>query len=324
MKIKSFLKQASIAGTLLSSLTLPVVAQAQYPDKPITLYVAFAAGATTDVTARALAQGAEKILGVPITVENKGGGGATVANGLLASKKPDGYSLLVTSTGSITVRPLLMKLAYTPKDFRVLMQYTFYIGGLVVPADSPWKTVDDFVAHAKKNPGMTYASSGPNTQQQIGVESFARCKGLTFKHVPTKGGSAANTALMGKHVDFIAGSGSHIPLVQQGTFRELVTFHVDTRDPKRPDIPVMKDIGCPPTNPPNGMIVVAPAGLPDAIATKVTAAFKQVSETPEFKKLLDKYNLDYAYEDGKSVQDKFPAEIEWYKKYFTDAGVTLR
>jgi tripartite-type tricarboxylate transporter receptor subunit TctC len=248
MKMKSFIKRASIAGALLSSLTLPVAAQAQYPDKPITLYVAFAAGATTDVTARALAQGAEKILGVPITVENKGGGGATVANGLLASKKPDGYSLLVTSTGSITVRPLLMKLAYTPKDFRVLMQYTFYIGGLVVPADSPWKTVDEFVAYAKKHPGMTYASSGPNTQQQIGVESFARCKGLSFKHVPTKGGSAANTALMGKHVDFIAGSGSHIPLVQQGTFRELVTFHVDARDPKRPDIPVMKDIGCPPTN----------------------------------------------------------------------------
>ena len=101
-------------------------------------------------------------------------------------------------------------------------------------------------------------------------------------------------------------------------------FHVDARDPKRPDIPVMKDIGCPPTNPPNGMIIIAPAGLPDPIATKLTAAFKQVSDTPEFKKLLDKYNLDYAYEDGKSVQVKFPAEIEWYKKYFTDAGLTLR
>jgi tripartite-type tricarboxylate transporter receptor subunit TctC len=168
---------------------------------------------------------------------------------------------------------------------------------------------------------MTYASSGPNTQQQIGVESFARCKGLSFKHVPTKGGSSANTALMGKHVDFIAGSGSHIPLVEQGAFRELVTFHVDARDPKRPDIPVMKDIGCPPTNPPNGMIVVGPAGLPNDVADKLTATFKTVSETPEFKALLDKYNLDYAYEDGKSVQSKFPAEIEWYKNYFKDAGV---
>lgn len=321
MTIHPKYRLGTIAATIAASMLLHSTAFAKYPDKPITMYVAFAAGATTDLTARALAQGAEKILGVPIAVENKAGGGATVANGLLASKKPDGYTVLVTSTGSITVRPLLMKLAYKPQDFQVLMQFSYYIGGLVVPADSPWKTVDEFVAHAKKNPGMTYASSGPNTQQQIGVESFARCKGLSFKHVPTKGGSSANTALMGKHVDFIAGSGSHIPLVQQGTFRELVTFHVDARDPKRPDIPVMKDIGCPPTNPPNGMIVVAPAGLPNDVADKLTATFKTVSETPEFKALLDKYNLDYAYEDGKSVQSKFPAEIEWYKNYFKDAGV---
>ena len=321
MNIHPTYRLGTIAATIATSMLLHSTAYAKYPDKPITMYVAFAAGATTDLTARALAQGAEKILGVPIAVENKAGGGATVANGLLASKKPDGYTVLVTSTGSITVRPLLMKLAYKPQDFQVLMQFSYYIGGLVVPADSPWKTVDEFVAYAKKNPGMTYASSGPNTQQQIGVESFARCKGLSFKHVPTKGGSSANTALMGKHVDFIAGSGSHIPLVQQGTFRELVTFHVDARDPKRPDIPVMKDIGCPPTNPPNGMIVVAPAGLPNDVADKLTATFKTVSETPEFKALLDKYNLDYAYEDGKSVQSKFPAEIEWYKKYFQDAGV---
>lgn len=321
MKLNAISRLGTIAATLAAGLLSYSTAFAKYPDKPITMYVAFAAGATTDLTARALAQGAEKILGVPIAVENKAGGGATVANGLLASKKPDGYTVLVTSTGSITVRPLLMKLAYKPEDFQVLMQFSYYIGGLVVPADSPWKTVDDFVAHAKKNPGMTYASSGPNTQQQIGVESFARCKGLSFKHVPTKGGSSANTALLGKHVDFIAGSGSHIPLVQQGAFRELVTFHVDARDPKRPDIPVMKDIGCPPTNPPNGMIVVAPAGLPKDVADKLTATFKTVSETPEFKALLEKYNLDYAYEDGKSVQSKFPAEIEWYKKYFKDAGV---
>lgn len=321
MNIQPTYRLGTIAATIATSLFLHSTAFAKYPDKTITMYVAFAAGATTDLTARALAQGAEKILGVPIAVENKAGGGATVANGLLASKKPDGYTVLVTSTGSITVRPLLMKLAYKPQDFQVLMQFSYYIGGLVVPADSAWKTVDEFVAHAKKNPGMTYASSGPNTQQQIGVESFARCKGLSFKHVPTKGGSSANTALLGKHVDFIAGSGSHIPLVQQGAFRELVTFHVDARDPKRPDIPVMKDIGCPPTNPPNGMIVVAPAGLPNDVANKLTATFKTVSETPEFKALLDKYNLDYAYEDGKSVQSKFPAEIEWYKKYFQDAGV---
>jgi tripartite-type tricarboxylate transporter receptor subunit TctC len=312
MTISKRFRLAGLSLMLTGGLLASGLATAKYPDKPITMYIAFAAGGTTDITGRALAQGIEKILGVPVTIENKGGGGATVANGLLASKKPDGYTLLVTSVGSITMRPLLLKLAYNAQSFRPLMQFSYYIGGLVVNADSPIKTVDEFVDYAKKNPGLTYSSSGPHTQQQIGVEAFARCKGLVFKHMPTKGGSTANTALMGKHVDFVAGSGSHILLVEQGQFRELV---------KRPDIPVMKDIGCPPTNPPSGMIVVAPAGLPDAVAATLEAALKQIAESPEFKQLLVKYNLPYAYEDGATVASKFPAEIEWYTKYFKETGL---
>ena len=321
MTISKRFRLAGLSLMLTGGLLASGLATAKYPDKPITMYIAFAAGGTTDITGRALAQGIEKILGVPVTIENKGGGGATVANGLLASKKPDGYTLLVTSVGSITMRPLLMKLAYNAQSFRPLLQFSYYIGGLVVNADSPIKTVDEFVDYAKKNPGLTYSSSGPHTQQQIGVEAFARCKGLVFKHMPTKGGSTANTALMGKHVDFVAGSGSHILLVEQGQFRELVTFHIDARDSKRPDIPVMKDIGCPPTNPASGMIVVAPAGLPDAVAATLEAALKQVTESPEFKQLLIKYNLPYAYEDGATVASKLPAEIEWYTKYFKETGL---
>jgi tripartite-type tricarboxylate transporter receptor subunit TctC len=317
MCFKPFAK-SFLAAVLMFSANQVLAA---FPDKPITLYVAFSAGGTTDITARALAQGAEKILGVPITIENKGGGGATVANGLVATKKPDGYNLLATSTGSITVRPLLVKLAYTPKDFRVLIQYTSYIGGLVVRADAPYKDVQEFITYAKAHPGMTYASSGPHTQQQVGVESFARCNGLTFKHMPTKGGANSNTALLGSHVDFIAGSGSHLPYIEQGQFKELIIFHQDERDPGRKDIPVMKDINCPPTNPPNGMIIVSPAGLPDAIADKLSAAFKQVADSAEFKALLVKYNLPDTYMSGPEVQKGFPAEIEWYRKYFSDIGM---
>jgi tripartite-type tricarboxylate transporter receptor subunit TctC len=314
-------KRSSAALFACICLTAAGAAYAAYPDKSITLLVAYAPGATTDLTARALAQGVEKILGVPIAVENKAGGGGTVASSILASKKPDGYTLLVSSTGSFTVRPQLLKLTYDAKSFDVLMQYSMYLGGLVVNADSPIKTVEQFIEHAKQNPGMTYSSSGPHTQQQVAVEAFARCKGLTFKHVPTPGGSTANTALLGKHVDFVAGSGSHMPLVEQGKFRELLTFHRDERDPKRPDIPVMKDIGCPPTNPANGMIVVAPAGLPKDIAQKLEAAFTQVANSAEFRQLLEKYNLPYAYLSGAELTKRVPSEIEWYRKYFNEIGL---
>lgn len=314
------IKPITVAMMSAAMFALPHTARADYPDKPITLFVAYAAGGSTDVTSRALAHEAEKILGVPIAVENKAGGGATVANALMASRKPDGYTLLITSTGSMTMRPLLLKLAYKPDDFRVLMKYSEYVGSLVVNADAPWKNINEFIEHAQKNPGMSYASAGTHTQQQVAVESLAQCKGLQFKHVPTKGGSAANTALMGKHVDFAAGSGAHLPLVEQGVMRELIIFHRNERHPKSPDTPVMKDINCPPTNPASGLLLVAPAGLPDPIAKKLTDAFKKASESPEFQKLLDKYQMPYIYQEGATVMKDIPPEIDWYRNYFKNTG----
>lgn len=298
----------------------PVVAQT-YPDKPITLYIGYAAGATTDLTARALAQGAEKLLGVAVVPENKAGGGATVAAGLLASKKPDGYTLAVVSTGVLSVRPQLLNLAYNPlKDFTVLMQYSHYVGSLIVRNDAPWKNIDEFVAHAKKNPGMSYASTGLHTQQQIAIEVLRQCKGLEFKHVPTKGGTESNTALLGGHVQFATGAGAHLPLVQQGAFRQLAVFHLDKRDPLFPDVPTLKEIGCP-DNPALGYVVLGPAGMPDAVTRKLQDAFKKVSESAEFQKLLETFNLPYDYKDQQQLAKDIPAETEWYKNFFEKMGV---
>jgi len=320
------MKLRSIAASImmLVGVTTAGSVAAAYPDKPITMLVAYAAGGTTDVTARALAQGLEKILGVPVTVDNKGGGGGTVSATLLANAKPDGYTLLVSSTGVLSMRPLMMKVAYKPSDFIPLMQYTEYVGSLVVRKDSPLDTVEKFIEHAKKNPGMTYASSGANTQQQIAVETLAKCKGLTFKHVPQKGGSGSNTQLMGGHVDFIAGSGSHLPFVEQGEFRELLVFHRETRDPTKPDVPIMTDIGCPPSNPALGMVVLAPAGLPADIQKKLEDALKTVVEEKSFQDLLTKYNLTFDYKGSEQLMKDLPKEIDWYKNYLTEAGLVAK
>jgi len=318
------------AKMVLTTLALAVgmtavgTAAAKYPDKTITMYVAFSAGGTTDLTARALAQGMEKILGVPVAVENKGGGGGTVSGALLASQKPDGYKLLVASTGLLSMRPMMMKVAFTPASFTPLIQFSEYVGSLTVRKDAPYDTIEKFIEHAKKNPGMTYASSGVNTQQQIGVETVAKCKGLTFKHVPQKGGSNSNTQLLGGHIDFIAGSGSHLPYVQQGEFRELVVLHRETRDPTKPDIPIMKDIGCPPSNPALGMIVLAPAGLPENIAKTLEQAMKKVTEDPSFQELLKRFNLPYDFKDSAQLKAALAKETTWYMQYLKENNLLLK
>ncbi len=301
-------------------LCFSISAFGAYPDKPITIYCGYAAGASTDVTTRALADGAEKLLGQPVIVESKPGGGATVAASLVASKKPDGYTLAVISTGALTVRPHLVKLPYNPmKDFTLIMQYSRYIGGLCVLSESPIKTIDEFVTYAKAHPGLSYGSPGMYTQQHLATELFRECKGLVFKHVPTKGGAEANTALLGKHTDFVAGAGQHMNYLKQGTFRMLVVYNTDKRDPNFPNVPTLKEIGCPDA-PALGYIVVGPKGLPDAIAKKLGETFKQVADSPTFQKVLTNFDLPYDYKDQKRLEKDVPLENDMIKNSLPKIG----
>ncbi|MEI8402167.1 MAG: tripartite tricarboxylate transporter substrate binding protein [Alcaligenaceae bacterium] len=319
---------SGIVGALAAAapIALPFATQAQnYPNKPITFYVSYGAGATTDITARALARAAEPILGVPITIDNKGGGGGTVAAGMLVSKKPDGYTVLVGATSAITVRPALMKVSYKASDIVGVMQYSyFHNGSVVIPADSPWKSIEDFIEAAKKNPGMSYATAGgggvATTSQQMGVEALKRCKGLDFKHVPTKGGTEANTMLMGKHVNFTSGSGSHNPLVVDGVFRQLVLFQT-MRDDNFPDVRTLKEIGCDWDNPPNsGMLVTVRAGTPPDIIKKLEDTFMTIAQSAEFRAMLKQNYLPFELKDSKTLNRDLALETTWYKDYFTKTG----
>jgi tripartite-type tricarboxylate transporter receptor subunit TctC len=308
--------------TVLACLTafLPAAFSQTYPVKSITLYCGFSAGASTDVTARALAGAVEKMLGVPVVVENRDGGGSTVCAAVVASKSPDGYNLGVISSSALTIRPYFAKMAFDPlKDFTLLMAYSEYIGGICVLADSPLKTIDDFIAYAKKNPGLSYGSPGSYGGHHLSIELFADCKGLKFKHVPFKGGAPANTALMGKHLDFVAGAGQHIPYVKQGVFRMLVLTGGEKRDPDFPDVPTMKEIGCP--EPPTvDYLVVGPKGMPEAVTRKLEETLKAASETPEFQKVLANFNLPYVYKDRAQIEKRLPEAVAWFKNTFKKMG----
>ncbi len=300
---------------------LPSSASAQsYPNKPVTIYCGYPAGASTDLTTRGLTEGAEKILGVPFVVETKTGGGATVAAALVASKAPDGYTLGTISTGALTLRPHMLKVAYNPlKDFTVLMQYSRYIGGICVLNDFPAKTIEEFVAYAKMHPGLSYGSPGMFSQQHLGVELFAQARGLKFKHVPTKGGIEAITQLLGKHTDFLAGGGQHLTYVRQGAFRLLVQLNAEKRDPKFPDVPMLKEIGCPDA-PALGFIVVGPKGIPENVCKKVSETFKKIADGPAFQKILESFDIPYDYKDQAQMAKDIPAEYEWFKVFLEKFG----
>ena len=300
----------------------PLLSHAQdYPNKPITLYCSYVAGATTDITARALAAGAEKLLGVPVLVENKPGGNSTVCAALLATKKPDGYTLAVISMGVIDQMPLLYKVNYDPfNSFTPILQYSRWIGGLCVLSESPIKTIDEFITYAKAHPGMTYGSPGPYSPQQLAVHMLGECKGAQFKHVPFKGGAEAVTAFLGKHTDFIAGSGSHIPYVNQGKARLLLVYNAPKRDPKYPNVPTLTELGCE-DFPADRMIALAPKGLPDPIRKKLHDAFKKVTESPEFLKMLDQINLPHEYRSGEELDREIPTRNEWFKAFYKKMGL---
>ena len=306
-------------------ITFPSRAIGQvYPTKPITLYCGYVAGATTDLTSRGLASGAEKLLGVPVMVENKPGASATVCSSLIATKRPDGYTLGVIDTGAISTTPLQLNVPYNPqRDFTIILQYSVYIAGLVVLSDSPLKTIDDFITYSKAHPGMTFGSSGLYTQQHIGMELFGYCKDLKLKHIPYKGGAESITAFLGKHTDFLQGTGSHIPYVRQGIARMLFVYTTHERDPSFPDIPTLRELGCEDIEP-AGLILVGPKGLPAGVVNKLKETFKKSSEGADFQNLLKQVNMPYAYKDGSQVEKDLPNEIEEYKRACKILGFKLK
>jgi len=274
----------------------PKKASPQYPTKAITLVCQFAAGGSTDLLARALGNSASKILGQPVVVENKVGASGTIGTDYVLKSKPDGYTLLTTSTGNFTSTPLVQNVPYDPnKDVRHIINIATHQIILVVHADSPWKTLDEFVAYVKQNPGkVKYGQNSPGGTTHMAMESFRKAAGLDMKMVPFGGGaSEVVAALLGKHVDVGVmhpqEAGEH---AVKGTLRPLTVF-AEKRIKTFPDVPTAKEKGF---NVVMGVTkgISAPAGLPDDIALKLHDTFKKVMEDPEFKAAAKKTgDLDY-------------------------------
>ncbi|MBP1717960.1 MAG: hypothetical protein H6Q43_1398, partial [Deltaproteobacteria bacterium] len=194
-------EQVGIAVMVVISFILgwgsPGPAQ-EYPTKPITFVIPYPAGGSTDLTGRAMANAAKKYLGQPLICENKSGGGGTVGPSLVLSKPPDGYTIGISS-GAVTIAYHMGKLNFNPlEDTTPIIRYTSYVFGMVVRADAPWKTMQEFVKYAKENPGrVTYGTPGVGTNPHLAMEELGIITGIKLVHMPFKGGAEAATALLG-------------------------------------------------------------------------------------------------------------------------------
>ncbi len=306
-------------GMVLAA-SLPATA-AEYPTKPITLVIPYPAGGSTDVTARPLANAAKKYLGEPVIVENKGGGGGTVGPNLVITKPPDGYTLGIMASTTVTISWHMGKMNFNPiDDVAHIIRYTGYLYGLVVRADSPWKTIQDFVNYVKANPQkISYGTPGMGTGPHLAMEDFASRAGMKLIHMPYKGGAETNTALLGGHVDAVSDSSGWGPLVDAGNFRLLVVY-TEQRSARYPHVPTLKEVGFDMAYP-SPLEIMGPKGLPKPIVTKVHDAFKKAMDDPEYQAILKKLDMSNIYLNSEDLEKAVRQESEEIAKIVQKLGL---
>lgn len=284
-----------IGAALLVGLAFGSSAWAQaWPSKPIRLVVNFAAGGVTDVVARAMATPLAELLGQPVVVENRVGAGGNIGMEGVARSAPDGYTLLHTSDGPILINPHLYKLGIdVAKDLVPVAPTGRSAIFFIVRQGLPVRTLAEFIAHAKANPGkLNYGSAGNGTLQHIATEALMRATGIEVVHVPYKGSQQVLVDLVGGLVDFTFDVGSSIAHIKADKVR-LLAVPGATRSPVFPDAPTMAEAG---TNLDITLqfAVYAPAGTPPDIVARLNRDITRALQSKEARAALAAFAADPA------------------------------
>ncbi len=272
-------------------------AGAEYPEKPINFIITWPAGGSSDQLARVLCNCAEKSLGKPLIPENKAGGGTMVGTAYLATQKPDGYTIGLLSTSYIR-NSLMVKVPFDPiKAFSAIMRVGDNINGIVVRADSPFKTLKDLVDYGKANPDkINYATSGVGAASHVGIEALTQQIGVKWQHIPFKGSADALAAILGGHVTFMATTSVWVPQVRAGKLR-LLAVYGDRRSKNFPNVPTLIESGYDVTME-TTEAVMAPRGIPEDIRKKLHDTFKKCLEDPKVLSVMSNLNMDVYYQSG--------------------------
>lgn len=315
------------AMSLLCTVGLVAGAQAAsaWPDgKPITYVVTFPPGGATDIIGRIISQKLGPMLHTDVVVENKGGAGGIIGSEFVAQSKPNGYTLSGGTIGTNAMNASLYKsLPYDMIKSFVPVALTGQLANvLVVPADSPYKSVADVLAAARKEPGhLNYGSGGAGTSQNVSGELLKQIAGVDITHVPFKGDGPSLQALLGQHLIMaFSNLPPALPLIKSGQLRALAVTSAEP-DPSLPNVPSMQQAGVKGYEITSWQAVFAPAGTPNHIVKLLSADILKILQDPEVKARFASMAINGNGMDSTQLAAFQKAEVAKWSKVIKKAGI---
>jgi tripartite-type tricarboxylate transporter receptor subunit TctC len=313
---------ASLAAALLAA---PAGAQG-YPDRPVRVILGVPAGGTPDVLARTVTPGMSELLGQALVLDNRGGAGGRIGAELAAKAAPDGYTLLMTSPGALTIAPHITQgLPYDSiKDFAPVSLIATGPFLLLVHPSVPATTVKELIALDKAAPGkLNYASAGSGTPNHMAMELFKKMAGVSFTHVPYKGAPQAVTDIVGGRIDTTMNSiGPVLAHVKAGRLRALGVASPQ-RSPALPDVLTIAEAGVPGYESGSWMGLLAPAKTPPKIIARLNAVAMKVVHTPETRARLEGLGAVPVGDSAKEFAARIRREWEQNAELVKTAGVRI-
>ena len=315
-----------LALLCFASQWFPAHAQQAFPNRPIRVVIGFPAGGPLDQHARAWADRLEKALGQPVVVDYKPGAGGSIGAEFVARSASDGHTLLLANTGTMVINPALYtRLPYdTLRDFAPVARTAQQPLALIVNPEVPARTLGEFVAIAKAQPGgLNYASAGNGGISHLVPEMFKRSAGIFMVHLPYRGSAPAFTDLMAGQAQFMAES---VPQAaqyhKQGKVRALAVTS-RARNAALPDVPTVIEQGYPGFEVVGFYGVLAPAGTPKEVVAKLSDAFRRVLENPELRAKMVSQGADPAFLPADEFGRFLATEMPRWAKAVRDSGAKI-
>ena len=324
-KFATLVQACMLAVTAASGLVSGSAMAQAWPSRPISLIVPFAAGGTTDVLARAIGQELSKSLGQPVLVESKPGAGATVGADFVAKAKPDGYTLLMGAVHHTIASSVYKKLPYDfQKDLLPITTVALVPNLLVVNPAVPAKSVSELLALAKAAPGkVTYGSAGNGTAHHLIGAQFEAMGGVQLLHVPYKGSGPLVTDLLGGQITMSFDTITPVlPHIKAGKLRALA-ITTNKRSPALPDVPTLDEAGLKGFNLGTWFGVLAPAGTPREIVSRLNLEMVKIIHSPEFKKRMDDIGAEPVGNTSEQMAQQIKDDTERFSKLVREAKVSI-